>query len=376
MRDGGLSPGHFHGRLDENGSEWVRQLQNYCAFRGFDDDRALALMKVLLVDAAANWFESLDADSTKSYAALLKSFKTRYMPPAALKFRSAKELFSRRQQPNESTDQYIEAMSKLARQVAQNVSQSEDMARFAIMNGLKPAIASFVMQHEPNSLADVTKAARIAELTSDSTADDVSSQIQELHAKIDRMTAAASYEQPAGNAYTGGSRFYSATPGDGCGACTNAGQTGWCRHAYPPTTAEEYAQQGGQTYDQAYNQQYGQQYDGQYIQQYIQVDDGEQNAFDYTLGHVQAAQPAYQQKYQPAPRSVQPTCQQPDEYTQFSGNQCTKCGRRVHSRLQCPAVDRACYTCHRFGHFAACCRTPASQRIGPSNSNMTRRNSF
>jgi len=72
----------------------------------------------------------------------------------------------------------------------QELSQSQDLARFAIMNGLKASIAGCVMQREPNSLADVIKAARIAELTCDNSSDDVSTQIQKLHAKIDRMTAA------------------------------------------------------------------------------------------------------------------------------------------------------------------------------------------
>jgi len=86
MRDDGLSPGQFHGGLDENGSEWLRQLQNYCAFRGFDDVKSLALMKVLLTDAAGNWVEFLDEKSMGTYAALMASFKSRYMQPDALKY--------------------------------------------------------------------------------------------------------------------------------------------------------------------------------------------------------------------------------------------------------------------------------------------------
>ena len=406
MGDGSLSPGQFHGRLDENGSEWVRQLENYCAFRCFDDARSLALMKGLLVDAAANWFESLDSKSTETYAALLASFKTRYMPPAALKFRSAKELYSRKQQPNESTDQYIDAMSKLARQLVPNVSQSEDLARFAIMNGLKPAIAGFVMQREPNSLADVIKAERIAELTSDSTADDVSSQIQKLHAKIDRMTAAASTgEQPAGNAYAGGSRPYSATPGDRRGAFINTGQTGWRRqNAYSPTPAEAYAQQGGQTYMQAYNQQYGQQqYAPRYGQQaYTQVAATEQYAPDYTQSYAQVAQ-QYQSTQQQQPRGGdsarrggyngrggrgrggqrpqytdgQNACQTPGDFAQNNSEQCGKCGRRAHmNQLQCPAINRSCYICQRPGHLAAACRAAMRGRVGPSNANTTRRGGY
>ena len=50
MGDGGLSPGQFHGRLDEDAAEWIRQLENYCAYRGFDYGRSLAYMKVLLVN--------------------------------------------------------------------------------------------------------------------------------------------------------------------------------------------------------------------------------------------------------------------------------------------------------------------------------------
>jgi len=303
MGDGGLSPGQFHGRLDENGSEWLRQFQNYCAFRGFDNVKSLALMKVLLTDAAANWVESLDEKSMGTYAALLASFKSRYMQPDALKYKSAKELYSRKQKPDELPIAYIETMTKLAWEVVPNVAQAEDLARFAILNGLKSNIANFVLQREPTTLSDVVKAARIAEMTSDNVTEDVSSQIQKLHAKIDRMTAAASTpDQPAENAYFGDQRPFSAMTGDKRVRFNSPGPTDWRRqNAYAPTPAEAYPPQGGQTYGQMYGQAYNQQYPGQqwtprYAQQvYTQVQPTEQCAPDYAPSYAQQAQ-----QYMPA----------------------------------------------------------------------------
>ena len=418
MRDDGLSPGQFHGGLDENGSEWLRQLQNYCAFRGFNDVKSLALMKVLLTDAAANWVESLDEKSTGTYAALVTSFKSRYMQPDALKYKSAKELYSRKQKCDESAVAYIETMTKLAREVVADVGQAEDFARFAILNGLKSNIANFVLQREPKTLSDVVSAARIAEMTSDTVAEDVSSQIQKLHAKIDRMTVATSTPgQPAEEACFEGRYPFPVTTGD---KRVSVGQTdGRQQTAYAPTLDEAYTQQGDQQYNQAYDYQYDQlygqtydqAYDQQYLQQqwtpehtqqaYTQVQPTEQYAPDYAPSYAQQPQ-QYTPVQQQQPRggnnvrrdgfcvrggrgrgmqqqytNGQGACQTPGDVVQNTADLCTKCGRKAHlNQLQCAAINKTCYICQRLGHLAAVCRAAMRGRIGPSNANTTRRGAY
>jgi len=367
-------------------------------------------MKVLLTEAAANWVESLDEKSTETYAALVTSFKSRYMQPDALKYKSAKELYSRKQKCDESAVAYIETMTKLAREVVADAGQAEDFARFAILNGLKSNIANFVLQREPKTLADVVKAARIGEMTSDTVAEDVSSQIQKLHAKIDRMTVVTSMpEQPAEEVYFEDRCPFPATTGDKRVRFNNLGQTDWRRqNAYAPTPAEAQLPQQGQayrqTYDQPYNQQYlRQQWTPRYTQQaYTQVQPTEQCTPDYAPTYAQQARqytPVQQQQPRGGSnvrrggfysrdglgRSVQQSqytneqgaYQTPGNVVQNNADLCTKCGRKAHlNQLQCAAINKTCYICQRPGHLAAVCRAAMRGRIGPSNANTSRRGAY
>ena len=61
------------------------------------------------------------------------------------------------------------------------IDVSEDMLRYAILNGLKPDIATYVTQRNPQSLGELLAAARIAELTLPSARD------TSLHAKVDHL---------------------------------------------------------------------------------------------------------------------------------------------------------------------------------------------
>ena len=149
-----FSPNAFHGRADENGVDWLRHFENYCMYKTYDAPRKLALFRVLLVDHAATWYDSLPQPAAGEAAAttydnLKAAFETRYKAPVVLKYRSAKELFSRKQSSGESVDLYIEAMRKVGREV----QASDTMVMYAIITGLKPAISNFVQQREPDDLS-------------------------------------------------------------------------------------------------------------------------------------------------------------------------------------------------------------------------------
>ena len=50
-----IAPSQFHGTAAENAENWVRNLEMYCNYKAYNDEKKLALCKVLLVDGAANW---------------------------------------------------------------------------------------------------------------------------------------------------------------------------------------------------------------------------------------------------------------------------------------------------------------------------------
>ena len=191
-----VTPPTFSGKTEEDGDVWIRHFLNYCRYRDYNDAKSLALIKVLLTGNAAVWLDSLPADTVGNFGRLQQAFNERYKTPEILKYRSAKEIFSRRQQPNESCDEYIAHMRKLARQI----EADEKMTRYAILNGLSPQIASFVTRQRPENIDSLLEAARLAEITnppksasetalSEQLAE-VQSEVKKLALKWDCMTTA------------------------------------------------------------------------------------------------------------------------------------------------------------------------------------------
>jgi len=99
-------------RLDENGADWIQYVEQYCVHKGYPEARKLGLMKVLLTGNAHGWLETLADANKNTIAALIEAFKARYKPPDTIKFKSAKELYSRRQKDDETVYEYIELMRK------------------------------------------------------------------------------------------------------------------------------------------------------------------------------------------------------------------------------------------------------------------------
>ena len=195
MADDKFMPPIFHGRSDESGDEWLRHFQHFCLYKAFDGDKSLALMKVLLKGNAANWFDSLTATQTASFDALVTAFKTRYKPPDTMKFKSAKELYSHKQREDESAEDFIESMRKLGREIKEG-PEGDEMSKYAILNGLRPNIATFVTQREPENLDDLVKSARLAELTYQDPLAQVKDEIRQLSAKWDKMSIAPVGDRP------------------------------------------------------------------------------------------------------------------------------------------------------------------------------------
>ena len=100
------------------------------------------------------------------------------LPSQITKYKSAREIFSPTQGEDESVDDFICQMQKLGK----IVGMTGDMLNYAILNGLKPHIASYVTQTAPTTIDDLLSAARVAELTITPIPD------TSLHAKVDKLT--------------------------------------------------------------------------------------------------------------------------------------------------------------------------------------------
>jgi len=113
-----LCPAPFSGCADEDATEFCRRFQNYLEFKPIVGDAdKLRLIKAMCVDQAADWAEKLDPAERSSFTAFKHAFESRWVKPDLLKFRSAREMFTKKQMPDESVDSYANRTGKLANRI-------------------------------------------------------------------------------------------------------------------------------------------------------------------------------------------------------------------------------------------------------------------
>jgi len=161
----GISPPNFKGTATENAEVWLRHFGNYCTYKGYDEARTKALFKVMLVDTAAEWFDSLQQATQDNWGNLKTAFLTCYTTPEFMKYKHAHELFNHKQE-SKSLDDYLAHMQRLARQI----NATDDMLCYAVLNGLRPDIKNHVTRQQPQNWADLQKAARVGEMCTPETA--------------------------------------------------------------------------------------------------------------------------------------------------------------------------------------------------------------
>ena len=122
-----FNPSPLCGTTTEDAEAWLRCFNNFCTYKEFNADKSKALFKVLLVDSAASWLESVDAATANNWTALQAAFKARYTTASFLKYQHANELFNKKQD-KESVDDFCAKMQNLAKQI----NADEQMLRFAI----------------------------------------------------------------------------------------------------------------------------------------------------------------------------------------------------------------------------------------------------
>ena len=281
----------------------------------------------MLVGNAADWLETLALEEwDPTFDDLRQAFFSRYKPPEVAKYESARDIFSRTQDEAESVDSFIDKMLKSAKVVG----LTGEILQFAILHGLKPHIANFVIQKQPTSLPELISAARLAELTIPATKDtDVS-----LHAKLDKLLQG--WEESKNSATCVQERIPSRT-----------------QRAEPREDAEAQSPR---------NRNFGRGQRGAFGPSYPRPG----GMLNYRQGYGGSSNSEYQSRSRPrsaAPGGCQGSWREPPQsstYPMAPGQQtrCSKCGRAPHSHPNyCPAINLTCYSCGRRGHISRTCRT-------------------
>ena len=154
-----FSPPKFRGLTTENAKDWIRQFENYCTYKDYNEAKKMALFKVLLTDSAAVWYDGLPNASTNSWGNLKTAFEMRYNPPGFMKYKHANDLFNNKQ-GDISVDDFCAKMQRLATEVEAN----ENMLRFVVINGLNPEIRNHVTRTQPIMWTDLVHHAKVGEM--------------------------------------------------------------------------------------------------------------------------------------------------------------------------------------------------------------------
>jgi hypothetical protein len=199
MAESGLNPPLFTGTGQQDAAAWHQNLLDFIDFKSVAADKRLPLFKIRLTGAASDWLVSLPDDQKDTFDHLTTAFLERYKPKEIEKYRYAKELFSQRQEANETVDLFLTKLRKKAEIAGLDVKSQS----FAALDGLRPEIAAFVLEHPPlEDLDDVLKHARLAEITRGTTSrasDDtvaqhllcISGEMAQMNAKLSRMSGTA-----------------------------------------------------------------------------------------------------------------------------------------------------------------------------------------
>ena len=188
MANSNLMPSHFYGLISEDSESWIRDVDHWMAFKKLDENGKLGLIPLLLKEGARYWYDNLDANTQKdTFAHVKENFSNQYKRDEAIKWKDAAEVWTVRQEQNQSVEAYISGIQMRA----QKTNMSEEQTRFSVINGLKPHIRQAVLQHEIGSVEDIRKWATIAESSGTEIIDtDLVQYMKRLEEKFDRLQSA------------------------------------------------------------------------------------------------------------------------------------------------------------------------------------------
>jgi len=319
-----LLPSHFRGTPEEDAAEWWRRLNTYNQFKANDDAAKLRLAKALFIEAACDWLDNLETQKKDTYDHLETAFKERYIQPSVLRFRSACELFGKKQRSDESVDAYVSRLRTLSKKV----DVDDKALLYALLSGLKSPMASYVLGKNPQTFAEAVDAARLAEFSvveGASHADQqLCTQLAEMRQDIQKL--AQRYDSMSLTAAIQRERTRSPTPPPRKVTFQGDGATSAARYATGPRMINpNYFQNPRGYFSPRYNNASAARGVGSY-----------------------SRFPQYRARF--GSNNGQPQ-------TQRNVDRCNKCGRAAHQNVNfCPAINQQCNFCGRFGHFKVVCR--------------------
>ena len=150
----------YHGQNSGNPSLWLKKFNRYANLRKWTDSTKCVSLALFLDNAAAEWFDSLDADSFKdNFSSLSDSFLKEFSLTKAQELSKLSFLITRKQSPTETVEDYFLNVAKRCRELTRTPQQHFEI----IVQGLLPHIQQQVLLQEPSTVAEVKRIALLVE---------------------------------------------------------------------------------------------------------------------------------------------------------------------------------------------------------------------
>jgi len=176
-----LMPEPFHVKSTDDVELWLKRFDQYARLQGWPDVQKGALLPLLFRGQAQVWFDGLSSDEKANYQALCAALLRRYQPHKSMKWVLLRQFQDRRQQPNESVEDYFQSMhqkGKYLKKAPLDIMET-------IVSGLLPPVSKFVMLRSPQTLEQALDLALTASvLQQDSTTDKVEVALATITDKI------------------------------------------------------------------------------------------------------------------------------------------------------------------------------------------------
>jgi hypothetical protein len=278
------------------------------AYKNITGDKRLAVFKLKWSASAKQWLQSLPDAEKNTFDHLRVAFLTRFKAKEFERHKYLSDLFSEKQKIDQNVDTYITEL----RRKAARADVDEKMQISAALNGLKPKIAAFCMQHKLETMDDVMEKAKIYEFTNKAVTetnsdevikklDKITQDMSNLNDRVGRLSVSQVREQ----------RVYSKSPDRRV------------KFTEPATTAQPSRAAQGDQYRSTNNNRQWQQTD------------------------FKPRQGTYQQQQQSG--NVR------SDQRELEIN-CWRCGKGNHSAQECGLQHKACFLCFKNGHAARMCK--------------------
>ena len=185
----------YKGQTSGDPSIWLQKFNRYAELKQWNDSvKCLSFPLFLDSDSTAGqWFQDFECENKniKDFSVIADAFLSEFTLTKTQQLSKISQLAARKQQPNESVEDYLRDIASRCRELSRSQQQHMEYA----VQGLLPNIQHDVLLKEPTTLAEVRRTALHVEnlqknaITSDATCAVVSSSTTAVNSVSDDLAA-------------------------------------------------------------------------------------------------------------------------------------------------------------------------------------------